>query len=110
MHPLIGMSPRAETITFWARSRGRTSSNQLLLFLMEEGGSSTYSYDFQLSSDWRQYSARIADFKPANPVTKNQNQSIIPARVRQFYLECGGGSGSILELQIDSLRVEAARK
>jgi serine/threonine-protein kinase len=108
LHPLTGMNSRAETISFWARSRGRNSSNQLMMFLTVDDNL-IFNCEFQISSEWKQYSTRILDFKPYNPPAKKE-VTITPARVRYFAFECAGGSGSILELQVDSLRVEALRK
>jgi len=109
-HQLLGMSSRAETLTFWARSRGKNSSNQLTVYLHDDGmtNTQTFSYDLQISSDWKQYSLRIAEFRPANPNAKGN--TISPGRIKSMSLECGGGSSSTLELQLDSLRVEATRK
>jgi serine/threonine-protein kinase len=107
LHPMVGMSSRADLLTFWARTRGTRSNSQMVMVLQEEGGG-FYNYEFTLTSDWRQYSARITDFKP--PATsKNVGTSITPGRVRAFALECPGGPSMLLELQLDSLRVEAAR-
>jgi serine/threonine-protein kinase len=106
-HPLTGMTARAETISFWARSRGRNSSSQLVMFLNDDPNQ-LWAYDFQITSDWRQYSARILDFKAFSPAAKSAI-TINPARVRNLAFECGGGSSSILELQVDTLRVETAR-
>ena len=39
-HPLVGMNSRAETITFWARSRGKNNNNQLIFFLHDDSGMS----------------------------------------------------------------------
>jgi hypothetical protein len=108
-HPLVGMNSRAETITFWARSRGRNNNNQLIFYLHDDSGmnTQTFSSDVMITSEWKQYSLRIADFKPSNNQTKNQ--TVTPGRVRSFSLESGGGQGQILELQIDTLRVESAK-
>jgi hypothetical protein len=110
-HPLPGMNPRAETISFYARSRGKNSSNQLVMLLNDEnaGTSLMFSYEFQITSEWRPYSARIMDFKPYNAPAKKEG-TITPGRIRNFAFECGQGAGTVLELQVDSLRVEGARK
>jgi serine/threonine-protein kinase len=111
IHPLPGMNSRAETISFWARTRGKNSSSQLVMFLNDDSGGTNqmFSYDFPITSEWRPYSAKFTEFKPYN-VNAKKEITITPARVRNFAFECGGGSGSILEVQIDSLRVEAVKK
>jgi serine/threonine-protein kinase len=111
IHPLPGMSSRAESISFWARTRGRNSSTQLVMFLNDDSGgtSQMFNYDFQITSEWRPYSVKFSEFRPFNANAKSA-LTINTARVRNFAFECGGGSGSTLELQIDSLRVEAAKK
>jgi serine/threonine-protein kinase len=108
-HPLVGMNSRAETITFWARSRGKNNNNQLVFYLHDDSGMNnlTFSSDVLITSEWKQYSLRIADFKPYSNQAKNT--TITPARVRSFSLESGGGQGQVLELQLDTLRVESAK-
>jgi hypothetical protein len=108
-HPLVGMTPRAETISFWARSRGRNSTSQIILFLHDDAGASTltYNYEMTITTDWKQYPVRIADFKPYNNASKGT--AVSPGRIRSFSVESGGGSSQVLELQLDSLRVEAQR-
>jgi hypothetical protein len=108
-HPLIGMTSRAESISFWARSRGRNSTSQLIVFLHDDSGASSlsYSYELTITTDWKQYPIRLAEFKPFNKPAMGTTFS--PGRVRSFSLESGGGAGQILELQIDTLRVEAQR-
>jgi len=108
-HPLIGMTPRAETITFWARFRGRNNSPQLEVFLHDEGGmmTRTYTAEVTLTPEWKSYRIPLSDFKPYNPAAKNAPMD--PGKVLSLSLESGQGSNQILELQFDSLRVEAAR-
>jgi hypothetical protein len=108
-HPIVGMTNRAESITFWARSRGKAGSNQLVMFLHDDSGmnTQTYSKEVTITPEWSQYVLRIADFKPFNLPAKGQ--VITPGRVRSFSLESGGGPGQVLELQLDTLRVEATK-
>jgi eukaryotic-like serine/threonine-protein kinase len=108
-HNLVGMTPRAETISFWARTRGKNSNTLLAIYLHDDGGmqSQTFNMEIQLTSEWKQYVLRIADFRPYNNAAKGN--SIAPGRVRSFSLESGGGGGQVLELQLDTLRVEASR-
>jgi hypothetical protein len=110
MHDIKGMSARAETISFWARTRGKPTSPQMNIYLHDDGGSGstmTFNSDVQLTPEWKLHVLRFVDFKPYNPAAKGSTLS--PARIRTFALECAGGQGTVLELQLDSLRVEAPR-
>lgn len=108
-HPLFGMNSRAETLSFYARSRSKNSTNQLSFYLIDDSGMANmlYKAEVTLSSEWKQYFLRIADFNPYNPPAKGT--TISPGRIRSFSLESGSGAGSLLELQIDSLKVETSR-
>jgi serine/threonine-protein kinase len=108
-HPLMGMAPRAETLSFWARTRGKSSGTQLNVLLHDDGSATTqtFSHDVQLTPEWKQHVLRFVDFKPYNSAAKGN--SVLPGRIRSFSLECIGAAGTILEFQLDSLRVEAPR-
>jgi hypothetical protein len=109
-HPLNGMSPRAESISFWARVRGKSSNTQMLLYVHDDSGTAvlTYGVDVSLTQDWKLQSFRFSEFKPVNPAAKGT--LLVPGRISSFTLESGSGVASqILEVQLDSLRVEAAR-
>ncbi|RPH48510.1 MAG: hypothetical protein EHM91_04240 [Planctomycetota bacterium] len=103
------MSPRAEVITFWARGRGKNSSATMNMLLYDDNPNGTYVYALEvtLSPEWKQHVVRLSDFKPMNVAAKGT--TLAPGRVRMVGFESPGGLGQILELQIDSLRVEAAR-
>ena len=81
----------------------------LPILLHDDGGmqTQTYNYEVTLTPEWKQHVVRISEFRPYNPAARGN--TISPGRVRSFSLESGAGGGQILELQIDSLRVEAAR-
>jgi hypothetical protein len=108
-HPMMGMTPRAEVITFWARARGKNSSPTMHMNLHDDGPNGTYIYyqEVQLTPEWKQHILRISDFKPLNALAKGT--TLAPARIRMFGLESPNALGQIVEVQIDSLRVEAAR-
>jgi hypothetical protein len=107
-HNLIGMTPRAETITFWARSKGKNSNTPMMICLHDDGGNQTqtFNYEVTLTQDWKPHVLRIVDFKPYNQAAKGN--TIQPGRIRQFSIE-GAYGGQLLEMQFDSLRVEAPR-
>jgi hypothetical protein len=111
-HPLNGMNPRAESMSFWARTRGKTSTNVLNIYLHDDGSGTGTQMTFQgevtLTPEWKLHTLRFAtDFKPYNAAAKGY--TVFPGRIRSFSLEGAGGAGTILELQIDALRVEAAK-
>ncbi len=109
-HPLNGMTPKAESISFWARVRGKSSPTQMEMYLHDETGNVTLTYGVEvtLTQEWKQQSFRFSEFKPINPAARGT--AAAPGRISAFTLESGSGSASqILEVQIDTLRVEGAR-
>jgi hypothetical protein len=109
-HPLNGMSPRADSISFWGRVRGKSSNTQMLLYVHDDSGTVvlTYGVDVSLTQDWKLQSFRFSEFKPVNPAAKGT--LLVPGRISSFTLESGSSVASqILEVQLDSLRVEAVR-
>jgi hypothetical protein len=109
-HPLNGITPKAESISFYARVRGKSSPTQMLLLVHDETGSPTltYSVEVPLTPEWKLQSFRFSEFKPVNPAAKGT--VLIPANISGFTLQSGSsGTSQILEVQIDSLRVEAPR-
>jgi serine/threonine-protein kinase len=107
-HPLFGMSPKADSISFWARYRGK-GVTQMEFFVHDETGNATLTYGVEvpLTADWKPYTFRFSEFKPINPAAKGT--SIAPGRISSFTIVGPAGSSQILELQLDMLRVEAAK-
>jgi hypothetical protein len=60
-----------------------------------------------LTAEWKQYSFRFSEFKPAG--ANARGTTIAPGRIGSFTIESSSSSSQILELQLDTLRVEAAR-
>ena len=108
-HAIGGMTPKAESISFWARVRGKTSATQLEIILHDDKGNLVLSYGLEvtLTTEWRPYSYRLTEFKPVNPAA--QSTSIAPGRIGSFTLEGSSTSSQNLELQLDTLRVESSR-
>jgi hypothetical protein len=109
-HPLNGMGPKAESISFWARVRGKSSPTGMEILLHDETGMVTLTYGLEvtLTQEWKQQKFSFSEFKPINPAAKGT--LIVPARISAFTLESSSGSANqILELQLDTLRVEGAR-
>src|SRR5579862_3899511 len=108
-HPLFGMTPKAESISFWARYRGKGGGTQMELYLHDDTGNTTLTYGVEvtLTPDWKQYNYRFTEFKPVG--ANARGTSIAPGRIGSFTIEGPTSSTQILELQLDTLRVEAAR-
>jgi hypothetical protein len=78
-------------------------------FLHDDTGATTLSYvtEVTLTPEWKQYSYRFSEFKPAGP--NSRGTTLAPGRIGSFTIECPASSSQILEMQLDTLRVEAAR-
>ena len=108
-HPLFGMTPKADSISFWARYRGKGGATQTEFYVHDDTGNTTLTYGVEvtLSADWKPYTFRFSEFKPVNPAARGT--TIAPGRLGSFTLVGpSGGSSQILELQFDTLRVESA--
>jgi hypothetical protein len=109
-HPLLGMNSRAEAISFWARYRGKGGATQLLFSVHDDSGMSNlvYGVDVPLTTEWKYYRFPFSDFKGINPAARLT--PLVPAKVTSFTVEPATGPASqILELQLDTLRVEASK-
>ena len=106
-HPLIGMTPRAESISFWARARGKSSATQMELYLHDDTGNNTLTFmvEVTLTTEWKLHQFRLNEFKPSGNAAKGT--VLGPGRISSFTIEGNGSSSQILELQFDTLRVEA---
>ena len=109
-HQLVGMTPKADTISFWARYRGKSGGTQMELYLHDDKGDVTMTYvlEVTLTGEWKPYSYRFSEFKPAGP--NSRGTVVAPGRIGSFTVEGSNGSSQILELQLDTLRIEAARQ
>jgi hypothetical protein len=109
-HPLTGMTPKAESISFYARVRSKSSATQMELFLHDDSGATvlTYSVEVTLTTEWKPYSFPFRDFKPVNQAAKGT--TIAPGRISSFTIGENSSASQVLEMQLDTLRVEAAKK
>jgi serine/threonine-protein kinase len=109
-HPLVGMNARAETISFWGRSRSKSVA-PVQVVLHETANMMTYSWTQEVTfpTEWKYYSFRIADFRPWNDNAKSKRQ-INPAGVNLLTISTADNyDGPPLEIQFDTLRVEAKK-
>ncbi|MBV8879001.1 MAG: hypothetical protein JO332_03450, partial [Planctomycetaceae bacterium] len=108
-HPLAGVTAKGDTISFWARVRSKSSATQMELYLHDETGNFTltYGYELTLTTEWKYYPIRFTEFKAANPAAKGT--LVAPGRITSFTVEGNSSSSQVLELQLDTLRVEAVR-
>jgi hypothetical protein len=108
LHPVHGMRPGVEALTFWIKLKARGTA--LLAFVVyDEGQMNTASFvqDFTATSDWKQITLRASDFKPYGTVAKAKG---LPAwgAVRTFSIQASDNSGNDPpEFIVDTLRVLA---
>jgi len=58
-----------------------------------------------LTTEWKLHQFRLNEFKPSGK--RGQGDRARPGRISSFTIEGNGSSSQILELQFDTLRVEA---
>jgi hypothetical protein len=80
------------------------------LFLHDDSGATvlTYSVEVTLTTEWKPYSFPFRDFKPVNLAAKGT--TIAPGRISSFTIGENSSASQVLEMQLDTLRVEAAKK
>jgi serine/threonine-protein kinase len=110
-HPLLGMTARAETISFWARSRTRTIAVVDVILTEEEPGMWTqWVKQINVPTEWRQFVLRFSDFRLYNDPQGNKGKKTIQlAKIGSLTFSPGDDSGNVIDVQVDTLRVEAAR-
>jgi serine/threonine-protein kinase len=109
--PLLGlMNPRVEFISFFARARGSGKPAKLQAILYEESPMVTniYGTSFPVGPEWTKFQAPLSQFKPLNP-SAQQKRTLEPARVSAIVFAPEEDSSTTLEVQIDTLRLEAGR-
>jgi hypothetical protein len=79
------------------------------MYLHDDSGDTTLTYKLEvtLTTEWKPYSYSLRDFKPAGAATKGTTMA--PGRISSFTIEPNSSSTQILELQIDTLRVESSK-
>jgi hypothetical protein len=110
-HPLLGLGPRADSISFWSRTRTKGPVASLEFILHETSGMMTYSWSltFTAQTDWKATTFRFSEFKPWNENARGLKRGIDIARVTSFQIQPDNdGSGSVPEFYFDTLRVVAA--
>ncbi len=105
-HDLPPLDPKAEAITFWARSGRRWSPAPVYFYLKELDEHVFMAPMPKITPEWRPYVIRLADLKHAADITPRR--TLDRAKVNGFGLTCADPTS--FELHLDALRVEAARK
>jgi len=110
-HPMMGMSPKADAISFFARYRGKGGVTTMAFCIHDESGTNTliYGVEVPLTPDWKPYRFSFSEFKPVNNPARNN--TLMPGKISSFTVEPAPGTpmNQILELQLDTLRVETAK-
>ncbi len=109
-HPINGITPRAETISFWARSLRKGPMALVDFYLYDD--MNTYFVSEKLSTDWKLCTYRFPDFKPLNNDAIKNKTPVNLNRIREFAFgqsNDSSGGGIVCEIQVDSLRVEGKK-
>ncbi len=108
-HPIHGLRPGVETVTFWVKLKSRGTA-QLSFWVFDDNGmtSASFYHEFTATAEWKQIALRLAEFKPYNLPAKNK---VRPdwAAVKTFSLQDSPEAGSDApEFSFDTLRVLGA--
>jgi serine/threonine-protein kinase len=111
-HPLNNLTPRAEFISFYARSRSGNRPAKFRVVLYDElpmGATAAFSLDLAAGPDWQKHTVRLADFKPSGTAALAR-KGLEPRQVTTILFgNPEDSAGATLELQVDLLKVESAR-
>jgi serine/threonine-protein kinase len=109
-HPLQGVTARAETLSFYARSirKGPVAAVHPWLNVVIEDDSITYTGPLvSLGTEWKLCSLRLSDFKTDSAKVK-QRVLMSPEKIRSIGWETTPDVGEC-EIQIDALKIESRR-
>jgi tetratricopeptide (TPR) repeat protein len=110
-HPIQGVTYKAETVTFYARSLKKAPVAVIHTWLSvatDDDSSITYTApSFSVGNEWKQITLKLPDFKTDNSNAK-QRTIMTPDKIRAIGWEAGNEAGEC-ELQIDALRIEGRR-
>jgi serine/threonine-protein kinase len=106
IHPLKGLDPRADTISFWAKTTRRNNTGGIILGLGQEKMEGLFLVALPaFTTEWKQYSFRISEFR----FDKADATPPVLDREKVSGLVLGCPREASLEMVIDALRVEAAK-
>jgi len=110
-HPIQGVTWKAETVSFYARSLKKAPVAVVYTWLSvatDDDYSITYTGpSISLGPEWKLYTFKMSDFKTESPKAKQRTISE-PGKVRSIGWEAAGEAGEC-EIQVDALRIEARR-
>jgi hypothetical protein len=110
-HPIQGITSRAETLSFWARSLKKSPVAVIHLWISVEVGDDSIGYggpSVSLGPEWKLCTFKFTDFKTESSKVK-QRTIMTFDKIRSISWEPGSEAGEC-EIQIDALRVEARPK
>jgi serine/threonine-protein kinase len=111
-HPIQGISSRAETISFFARSLRKSPVaivHTWLSVMIADDESIGYSGpSVSLGSEWKPVTLKLADFKTESPKAK-QRTIMTYDKIRAIGWEPASNAGDC-EIQIDALKIESRSK
>jgi hypothetical protein len=104
-HPLKGVTFKAETISFYARTLKRGLVAPLSLALYDSNGG--FGVEFSVTSDWKLHTLKLADLKPVSTDTKGKR--LDRDTITNFIISASNDEFTGSDILIDCLRVEAPR-
>jgi len=114
-YPISGVTWKAETVSFWARSlkKGPVAVVHTWLSLqVPDEDSITYSAPtISIGNEWKLYSYKLSDFKTENAKAKQRTIMNGFERIKSIGWEPGSEGGPVdYEIQIDALKIESVRR
>jgi serine/threonine-protein kinase len=110
-YPIQGLTSRAETVSFYARSLKKTVAvvhASLSVQLDEETSIGYNGPAISVGPEWKQFTLKISDFKSESSKVKQRTITAFD-KVRSIGWEPGPDAGEC-EIQVDALRIEGPRR
>jgi hypothetical protein len=110
-HPIQGITSRAETVSFYARSARKSPVAVIHTWLSVTIDDESIGYSgpsVSLGSEWKLVTLKISDFKTDNPKSKLRTITAYD-KIRTIGWEPAPNAGDC-EIQIDALRIETRSK
>ncbi len=115
-YPIQGVTWKAETVSFWARSTKKGGPvavvHTWMMLQVPDEDSITYTAPtISIGSEWKFYSYKWSEFKTENPKAKQRTIMNGFERIKAIGWEPGSEGGGVdYEIQIDALKIETTRR
>ncbi len=112
LHPLTGVTARAEFLSFYARLRAPARSAKIRILLYDTlpmgGMTASFIHELTLTPEWQKHGIRLSEFKPYGPAALAR-RGLEPRQITAILFGAPEDAAAGVEIQVDVLRIEAGK-